>query len=103
MIPQKVEAIDELLGLTSRLHPAGIDTSEMDEHISKSAMVLATELSNLLDKQTNVTINGESISAGADLARKISQQDAPPTIGSSGVAGRIEPALSNPASDPSET
>lgn len=67
MIPQKVETIDELLGLTSRLHAVGIDTSQMDEHIRKSAVVLAKELSTLLDKQTNVTINDESISSGADL------------------------------------
>lgn len=73
MISQKAESIDELLGLTSRLHAAGIDTSQMDEHIRKSAVVLAKELSTLLDKQANVTINGESFSAGADMLRKISR------------------------------
>ncbi|MCI3910587.1 hypothetical protein MQC82_13530 [Pseudomonas viridiflava] len=103
VIPQKVDAIDELLGLTSRLHAAGIDTSHMDEHIRKSAVVLAKELSTLLDRQANVTINGESFSAGADLTREISRQGVPPRIGSSGVVGRIEPTLSDPESDASGT
>jgi hypothetical protein len=103
VIPQKVEAIDELLGLTGRLDAAGIDTSQMNEHIRKSALVITKELSVLLDKQSSVTINDETFSAGADWAHAISQNGVTPRIGNSTMNGRIEPTVSDQGPDTIET
>jgi hypothetical protein len=102
VIPQKVEAIDELLGLTAKLDASGIDTSQMHEHIRKAALVITKDLSVLLDKQSSVTINDETFSAGADLAHTISQHSVPARIGRSTGTGRIEPTVSDPESDTAE-
>lgn len=83
-IPLKIEAIDALLGLTSRLKEAGINTSEMEAHIEKSAFKISRDLTALLDGQASITVNDKTISAGAELTKAISQQAMTPRIGSSG-------------------
>ncbi|MEJ5030019.1 hypothetical protein [Comamonas sp. MYb69] len=65
-IPQKVEAIDSLLGLSKRLAEQNIDTTIIKEHISKSAVALSKNLSEILDGQPSITINDQTISVGTE-------------------------------------
>jgi hypothetical protein len=56
-IPRKVDAIDSLLGLTERLEKVGINTSNMKEHIEKSAVAISKSLADILDGQSSITVN----------------------------------------------
>ncbi|MBI6914967.1 hypothetical protein N7645_05310 [Pseudomonas juntendi] len=80
-MPLKVEAIDALLGLSTRLQAAGIDTSSMDAHIQKSAFVIAKDLGVLLDGQATITINDQTISASADFTQALGKQSDTPRLG----------------------
>ena len=63
-IPRGVQAIDNLLGLTKRMKEAGLDTSQAEAHIGKSAVAISQNLSVLLSGQKSVTINEFTISGG---------------------------------------
>lgn len=93
-VPRKVEAIDSLLGLTRRLQEAGIDTSDMQVHIEKSAVAISKDLAVLLDGQPSVTVNENVISLGTELnkvylegtmplrlqGQRASNEDQPPSL-----------------------
>ncbi|MGR6805089.1 hypothetical protein ACU6VI_02115 [Sphaerotilus natans] len=66
-VPRKIEAIESLLGLTLRLQEAGLDTSDMQDHIEKSAVAISKNLATLLDGQPSVTVNENSISIQTEL------------------------------------
>lgn len=68
-VPRKIEAIDSLLGLTQRLQEAGLDTSEMQAHIEKSAVAISKDLAVLLDGQPSITVNEHVISIGTELSK----------------------------------
>ena len=80
-IPLKIEAIDALLGLSTKLQAAGMDTSAMDAHIQKSAFVIAKDLGVLLDGQASITINDQTISAGAESTQALGRQSGTPRLG----------------------
>jgi len=69
-IPRKVESIDSILQLRSRLKDAGIDTISMDENIQKSSVIVAEQLNRLLGGEAKVTINGQVYSVEANLEQK---------------------------------
>lgn len=68
-IPRKVEAIDALLGLTTRLKEAGLDSSSMQSHIEKSAVIISKNLAELLERQGSVTVNDKTISVNTELSK----------------------------------
>lgn len=68
-IPRKVEAIDAVLSLTQRLNDAGFDTSQMKEHIEKSAVALSKSLDTILDGQPSLTVNDQTISLASELTK----------------------------------
>lgn len=76
-VPQKVESIDALLNLTERLAAAGIDTSEMKEHIGKSAVAISKSLAEIMDGQPSVTVNEMTLSVGSELNKKFLEQTVP--------------------------
>lgn len=96
-IPRKVEAIDSLLGLTQRLKDAGLDTSNMQEHIEKSAVVLSKSLSEILDGQSSIVVNEQTISVGSELSKIVIERTAPLQLPGSDLApGDEPPALPPP-------
>ncbi len=76
-VPRKVEAIDALLGLKKRLEEAGIATSEIKEHIEKSAVAISKSLAEILDGQPSVTINEKTISVGSEIGKEMLERTAP--------------------------
>lgn len=66
-VPRKVEAIEALLGLSTKLAEAGVDTSVMKEHIGKSAISISKNLTEILDGQSSIMINEETISVGSEI------------------------------------
>jgi|CXWL01.1.fsa_nt_gi hypothetical protein len=69
-IPRKVDAIDEIVQLRNKLRLMDFDTTEMDEHIEKSAVVIAAQLNELLMGEPKIVINGREFSVGDNLKQK---------------------------------
>lgn len=99
-MPLKIEAIDALLGLSTKLQAAGMDTSAMDAHIQKSAFVIAKDLGILLDGQASITINDQTISAGAEFTQALGKQSGTPRLGSQDAESL--PSLGSHLSDESD-
>lgn len=77
-IPTKVESLDAVIGLTQKLKAAGVDTKEMDVHVSKSAHAIAKDLNTLLEGQPSIILNGLEISGTNEGPRKqVAYQNAP--------------------------
>lgn len=91
-IPRKVEMIDSLLGLTQRLKEAGLDTSGMEEHIEKSAVSLSKSLSAILDGQSSIVVNEQTISVGSELSKIVLERTAPLQLSDSNLTPSDEPA-----------
>ncbi|MFJ2334211.1 hypothetical protein [Pseudomonas helleri] len=98
-IPMKVEAIDALLGLSTKLEAAGIDTSAMNAHIQKSSFVIARDLAVLLDGQASITINNQTVSAGAEFTHALGLQSGKPRLGNQDADP--QPSLGSHLSDAS--
>lgn len=90
-VPRKVESIDSLLRLTERLDAAGINTSEMKAHIEKSAVIISKSLSDILDGQSSVTVNDETISVSSELNKGLLAAPTFPQLQSSEPSKRDEP------------
>ncbi|MGO4390535.1 hypothetical protein AB4Z46_04175 [Variovorax sp. M-6] len=96
-IPRKVETIDALLGLTTRLNAAGFDTESMQEHIEKSAVAISKDLAILLEGQPSVTVNEKTISVGTELGKLLLQKseslrlDGPASSNQDGSAAMLPP------------
>lgn len=56
-LPRKVEALDSVLQLRSKLKDKGIDVDNMDDQIQKSSVLIAEQLNCLLAGQAKVTVN----------------------------------------------
>ncbi len=70
-IPKKVEAVDSILELSRNLAAAGLDTSELDETVKKSAIVLSQQLNTLLAGEPRVEVNLKPLSVGKELEDKL--------------------------------
>lgn len=60
VVPQKVDAVDRLIGLRKALLENGIDTSVMDEEISAAAIAISKGLNHVLQGQPSIRINGNT-------------------------------------------
>ncbi|CAK8725336.1 hypothetical protein GMJAKD_16210 [Candidatus Electrothrix aarhusensis] len=70
-IPKDVKVIESVLNLSKELKAAGVDTSELEEQVTKSAMTIAQELNTLLEGQMEIIINKKSVSIGDELQKKL--------------------------------
>jgi hypothetical protein len=59
--PRKVEAVDSLLGLRTRMQAAGLDTVAMQAQIDKCAVTISEDLSTLLSGQRAITLNDQMV------------------------------------------
>lgn len=92
-VPRKVEAIESLLRLTERLKEAGLDTSDMKEHIEKSAVAISKNLADILDGQSSITVNDQTISVGSELNKGLLERTPPLQLSSSIPTTANEPPL----------
>lgn len=76
-VPRKVEAIDALLKLSERLRQNGIDPSAMNEHIDKAAVEISKSLAQILNGQSIITVNDQTISVGSELNKKLLEGNVP--------------------------
>lgn len=58
-IPNKLETLDTFLDLSARLEEIGIDTSELNRSLGKSAQIIASDLNTLLAGTPMLTVNDE--------------------------------------------
>ncbi len=66
-IPRKVESIEEIIKLRKQLERMGIDCSDIDDNIKKCTLTLSGSLSQLLDGQPSIVLNGKTYSVGNEL------------------------------------
>jgi len=76
-IPQKVESVEAILNLRQKLMEQGIQDDNLDEHIKKSSNALAKGLNNLISGQAEVKINGETLSLGNEIQKKLLENNKP--------------------------
>jgi len=69
-IPKRIEVINEVLGLRSRLAAEGVDTVQMEEEIVKCGIKISEQLNSLLGDQGVITLNGETYSVGEQVEKK---------------------------------
>ena len=69
-LSKKSEALEKILALNIKLEQAGIDTSESKELISKSVVILASNLNYLLLGEPEIELNGELMSLDSKLKEK---------------------------------
>lgn len=74
-IPKKVQAIEEILKLTSKLDEMGIDISDSKDHLAKSTVIIAKQLNVLLSGEPEVIINETKISIGSEIQKKLIESD----------------------------
>ncbi len=73
-ISNKIEVIENLLGLSKILKEYGIDTKVLDENIGHSGVVLSRQLTKLLAGEPNVKINNKEHYIGKELDEKLLQE-----------------------------
>lgn len=73
-IPRRVEAIDSVLQLRKQLSELGIDTTQLDDNLNKSAVIIAKNLNYLLSREAKVKVNDKTFSVGEDLMQKYLEQ-----------------------------
>lgn len=69
-LPRKVEAVEEILELRKKLAAVGIDTTKIDDELTKSTYVIADELNKLLIGEHKVVLNGKVFSVGSSFEKK---------------------------------
>jgi hypothetical protein len=69
--PRKVEKIESVLKLKKELEESGIDTSTMNDQLNKSSVIIAQQLTDLLEYQPIVKINKKLYSVGDEYTKKL--------------------------------
>lgn len=90
-IPRKLEALDQAIQISDKLMALGVDTTEMNEHLRKSGVIISRKLSILVQDQPHICINDRQYSV--DISQKpdfIAQRR---TIFLSDNGERIEPTF----------
>ena len=76
-IPKKVESVEAVLELSKKLEEQGIDIKELNDHISKSSVMVAKELNRLISGQPEIVINNSKLSIGDEIQKKLIETNAP--------------------------
>jgi hypothetical protein len=70
-IPKQIQSIEAILGLTDKLKEQGVDTSQIKENVQKAAVTISQQLNELLQGQSGITVNNESIPAQKTISKKV--------------------------------
>ena len=79
-IPNKLETLDTFLDLSARFEEIGLDTTELNRSLGKSALIIASDLNALLAGTRMLTVNGEHhllLKNGKDITSKSSRPKKP--------------------------
>jgi hypothetical protein len=79
-IPKKIESLNEVINLSSRLKSSGVNTQEMDENLSKAGIIISTHLNTLLSGQPSIILNQKMITVGEDSVKGYLQAAASPNL-----------------------
>lgn len=60
-IPSRLESLDRALDFTLKLKEAGVDVAAVQDEILKGAALIAKDLTRLLENQSSITINNDTI------------------------------------------
>jgi hypothetical protein len=80
-IPSKLESLNSVLDFSNKLSAKGIDVSEMQDQVAKAGVVIAKDLTRLLEKQSTITVNDAVIPLGPTEKRNLLEMRAPKQIG----------------------
>lgn len=56
-IPKKLESIEKILDLTTKLEEAGVDTEQLKENINKSTIKISQDLNKLIKAEKKIRVN----------------------------------------------
>lgn len=97
-IPKKIESLNEILNFSNRLKDSGVDVSELNERLVKSAASITNSLNNLVSDQSKVEINGHVHSISKELQAGLLEHSSKPKLEYKPLES---PALSlNPPNNP---
>jgi hypothetical protein len=69
-LPRKVQAVEDVIELRKKLVAMGINTSAIDDQLSKSTYVIAEELNKLLVGEPRISLNGQTFSIGGAFEKR---------------------------------
>lgn len=69
-IPMKISAIDSVLEIRTKLEAQGIEVDGMNDHLSKSAVIIAKELNKLIEGQPEIVVNDKKLTVGHEIQQK---------------------------------
>jgi hypothetical protein len=97
-IPKKIESLNEILNFSNRLKDSGVDVSELNEKLVKSAASITNSLNTLVSDQSKVEINGQVHSISKELQAGLLEHSSKPKLE---YKPSESPALPlNPPNDP---
>ncbi|XDF35723.1 hypothetical protein RBH89_01390 [Paracidovorax avenae] len=79
-IPKKVESLDAILNFSNRLKESGVDVTELQGSLAKSAVAITNNLNALLADQAVVEINGRMLSVATEVQKAALQHSSIPRI-----------------------
>ena len=72
-VPKNVEAVESVLGLSQKLKDNGVEVTEMEEHIRKSAVTIAKDLNTLISGEAEIVVDSQVISVGQEVQKTLVQ------------------------------
>lgn len=76
----RIEAVEDVLQLESKIKASGIDTTEMQENIQLAGAKIAKNLNKLLEGESKITVNKETYSVGDALELKYLEASGTPLL-----------------------
>lgn len=79
-IPKRIESLDAILNFSNRLKESGVDVSDLNETLAKSAVSITNSLNALVSDQPVVEINDQIHSIGRELQAALIEQASTPKL-----------------------
>ena len=79
-IPTKLETLNEVMDFTNRLQAEGVSVEEIHENLRLAAVGIAKDLNTILNGQSKVTLNGETVSVGEEVQKSLELSDSLKTL-----------------------
>jgi hypothetical protein len=80
-IPKRIESLNSILDFSNRLKESGVDVSNLQENLAKSAVSIADSLNALVSDQSTVEINGQVFSINNTTEKTLLEQSKMPRLG----------------------
>lgn len=96
-IPKRIESLDAILDFSNRLKDNGVDVSDLEQSLAKSAVSITNSLNTLVAEQPVVEINGKVMSVAEEVQKALLSQSKAPQL-EFGSFGAATPQLPPPDS-----